>query len=606
MDCWPSVHWLNDMSESKFREKYKALCGQLVREMNPEGFWTGQLSTSALSTAVAIVALKTAGDPKDRDRIDSGFTWICRHMNGDGGYGDTPESISNASTTLLCYAAVKHCQAGTNGEPCLKSMEEWLAKKGISFGSDAIIDNILKFYGKDYTFSIPILSMLIHCHVVPSSSIRKIPVLPFELTLLPSSWYRLVNLGVVSYALPALIAVGIYLHSKRRNGTIGKGLIRERFIGPALKKLERLVPESGGFLEAIPLTGFVAMCLTASGHANLETVAKGLQFLRNQQREDGGWPIDTDLSTWVTTLSVKALGPQLNQILRDSQVDKLRNHLLQLQYRTIHPFNHAGPGGWGWTSFTGSVPDADDTPGAILALLEMYAGTREETTAIVNGCKWLMDLQNKDGGFPTFCKGWGKLPFDKSCADLTGHALLALLKSTEMLRLNLPPVLLSRMDQSISKALAFLARYQSEQGAWIPLWFGSQHTEDKTNPVYGTAKVGIYLSDCLGLQYTGSGIMNKITMLLVKAQDYLVKQQNHDGSWGSQIGIPGTLEETALAVCALGRDQKEAAGKGIEWLIKQDKTTAAPIGLYFALLWYDEKLYPLIYQTEALRRFSRV
>jgi squalene-hopene/tetraprenyl-beta-curcumene cyclase len=44
--------------------------------------------------------------------------------------------------------------------------------------------------------------------------------------------------------------------------------------------------------------------------------------------------------------------------------------------------------------------------------------------------------------------------------------------------------------------------------------------------------------------------------------------------------------------------------RGVTWLVKatsegQD-TPAAPIGLYFARLWYDEALYPLIFALDAL------
>ena len=41
---------------------------------------------------------------------------------------------------------------------------------------------------------------------------------------------------------------------------------------------------------------------------------------------------------------------------------------------------------------------------------------------------------------------------------------------------------------------------------------------------------------------------------------------------------------------------------GINWLSSQEDLKASPIGLYFALLWYDEKLYPLIYEAEVYRR----
>ncbi len=488
------------MDKKEISEKYLELRDRLMAERNSDGFWTGRLATSALSTAVAIVALKSANDKADSKRIEAGLTWLCQNINADGGYGDTSGSISNVSTTLLCYAAVTFCQTNNKGSQVLEEMERWLDGKGITLDSKSVTRSILKFYGSDYTFSLPILSMLILCGVIPSSSIEKIPRLPFEFTLLPASFYRFVNLRVVSYALPALIGVGIYLHRNRRKGLLRKGVIRDHFVKPSIEKLAGLVPDSGGFLEAVPLTGFVAMCLIASGEAENRIVDKGLEFLRNQHREDGGWPIDTDLSTWVTTLSVKALGDQIGKTLTADQVLKLRNHLLNLQYKTRHPFNDAKAGGWGWTSYSGSVPDADDTPGAILAILEMYTGSKEEQAAILNGCQWLIDLQNSDGGFPTFCKGWGKLPFDRSCADLTGHSLLALLGTAEKLQHYISPGLISKIDKAILKASDYLEKHQSDEGAWLPLWFGNQLTEDKTNPVYGTAKVGIYLDDCLALR----------------------------------------------------------------------------------------------------------
>jgi len=58
------------------------------------------------------------------------------------------------------------------------------------------------------------------------------------------------------------------------------------------------------------------MCLISSGHGNSAVVEKGIDFLNNQQRSDGSWPIDTDLSTWITTLAIKALGSQAKEILK--------------------------------------------------------------------------------------------------------------------------------------------------------------------------------------------------------------------------------------------------------------------------------------------------
>jgi squalene-hopene/tetraprenyl-beta-curcumene cyclase len=584
--------------------QYTNLVNLLIQEKNSEGFWTGQLSSSALSTAVAIVALKINRNQDDEEQIKLGYNWLCTHINTDGGFGDTPESESNVSTSLLCYAAIFYCQPNmVDGNPVLKAIENFLETKKISLNEHNITSSILQFYGTDYTFSVPILSMLILCGVLPDEASNRIPQLPFELSLLPESWYRFFNLQVVSYAIPALIGVGIFIHTKRKSKV---KFYRNRFVAPAIKKLTAIMPESGGFLEAIPLTGFVSMCLIASGKGNNEVVKNGISFLQKQQRTDGSWPIDTDLSTWVTTLSIKALGPQLNSVIGKDNIQQLKAHLHSIQYKTIHPFNGAKPGGWGWTNYSGSVPDADDTPGAILALLEMYEGTREEIGAIVNGCNWLVDLQNSDGGFPTFCKGWGRLPFDSSCADLTGHALLALFSSIEKSGNNIPFHLHRKFYRSALKAADFLQKHQATDGYWLPLWFGNQFTDDKKNPVYGTAKVCSYMEDCLLNSCVHGEIKERLMTMIESSQNFLLIQQNHDGSWGGKKGTTGSIEETALAICALAKSHKEPCIKGFEWLANEHESNGlqpSAIGLYFAALWYHEKMYPLIYYVEALRRF---
>merc|ERR1712023_458599 len=112
---------------------------------------------------------------------------------------------------------------------------------------------------------------------------------------------------------------------------------------------------------------------------------------------------------------------------------ELLDWLLGCQNLDRHPFTGAKPGGWGWSDLSGAVPDADDTPGALLALRYWadYANPDGATLerirkAVRAGGNWLLSLQNRDGGWPTFCRGWGKLPFDRSGSDLTAHAMRAL------------------------------------------------------------------------------------------------------------------------------------------------------------------------------------
>jgi squalene-hopene/tetraprenyl-beta-curcumene cyclase len=594
---------------NNLNNQYIELVKLLRSEQNDTGFWRGKLSSSALATAVSIVALKLNGDNSDHLFVNNGLEWLLNHRNADGGFGDTPESKSNVSTSFLCFAAISYCgKSNPHTEIALRSVKNYLLQQDINLNNNDIAASVLSYYGKDYTFSVPILSMLIICGVLDKTIARKIPQLPFEFTLLPASWYSLFNLRVVSYAIPALIAMGIFIFKTREKHNPLMRWIRNRSVKPSLNKLESIVPESGGFLEAIPLTAFVSMCLMASGIGKNPVKVKGLDFLRNQQRPDGSWPIDADLSTWVTTLSIKAFGQEINREFSKPEISKLLTHLITIQYKKVHPFNLAQPGGWGWTNLPGSVPDVDDTSGAILALLELYNNDDVVNTAIINGCQWLTTLQNKDGGFPTFCKGWGRLPFDSSCADLTGHALLALSKALDLAGDKMTNYLQYSIRQCVARSFGFLWKAQRENGSWKPLWFGNQFTSDQTNPVYGTAKVAIYLADSILCDSLDVKLKEHIGHLLSMARQYLIQQQNTDGSWGGEADVMGTIEESALAVSALIGFNQESVLKGFQWLESESKSNGLrsnPIGLYFATLWYDEKLYPLIYYIEALRRYLK-
>ncbi|WP_430973387.1 prenyltransferase/squalene oxidase repeat-containing protein [Sunxiuqinia rutila] len=595
------------MTEENWQKRFDELSGILLDEMNAEGFWTGELSSSALGVAVAVAALHVHDKEAHQSAIKGGLNWLKKHINADGSFGDTPQSRGNVSTSLLVYAATNLYAGEDEAIAGLQAkLSKYLAEQGIDLQSSQVAETILSHYQKDYTFSVPILTMCGLCGIPEKEAFRPIPQLPFELALLPRNFYRLLNLSVVSYAIPALIAVGIVVFKKKRTNALARA-VRGRAIRPALELLRSLMPESGGFLEAMPLTAFVCLSLVEAGYKDLEVVEKGIGFLKRTQREDGSWPIDINLSTWVTSLSVKALRSKMDTVLTPDVKEKLVTHLKEVQNKEIHPFNGTGPGGWGWTNHSGSVPDGDDTPGAILALLQLQPKS-EVKKQVLAGCNWLLQLQNKDGGLPTFSKGWGRLPFDQSCADLTGHGLLALSACMEAFQDEMDRSSLKGYQRAFFRALAYLQKKQRADGSWLPLWFGNQQTDDHSNPVYGTARVLTYLKDVSACSWIDVTTRQQLQQLILAGQQFLVSVQNQDGSWGGAKEVPGSMEETALAVSALSGGRANAACvAGLQWLddcYQQHGLKASPIGLYFASLWYDERLYPLTAYLEALGRMQ--
>ena len=636
-------------SDSKQRQSLRARVrdalnrcrSELLAERVQGDHWEGELAASALSTATAISAMSavlqadsstSVQAPADlTERIHAGIQYLRTQQNDDGGFGDTDRSHSNIATSYLVLAASTLAERAT-GESLSDASRDRLRGYIAEMRG---VQGLRERYGTDKTFVVPILCNLAIAGLVDWDDVQ---ALPFEAAAFPQSMYRFLRMPVVSYAVPALVAIGQARHFLGRRAIAPLRLIRRSVVDRTLKVLGRMQPQSGGYLEATPLTAFVVMSLAATGRTELEVVKNGLRFLCDSMRDDGGWPIDTNLATWVTSLSVHALACDPEDDGGWCTNDLVDWHL-GCQHRTRHPFTGADPGGWGWTDLSGAVPDGDDTPGAMLALKQFERWCTDDRrsqirTGFKEGKKWISDLQNRDGGWPTFCRGWGKLPFDRSSTDLSAHAIRAL--GTEIT---------TKQRRSVAK---FLNKNQQPDGSWFPLWFGNQDRSDEAGPIYGTSRV--LMSDGLTVES------------IQRATKFLIKSQNPDGGWGggeslraklsSCLGMDGlpqdlvsSIEETALVVEALStivlkqrdfeggssvqsealsretrgpaetlpagvnEDLREAIICGVEFLltsIDQDRHRVAwPIGFYFAKLWYHERLYPLVFTVAALGKFLR-
>lgn len=538
---------------------------KLYDEKQEEAYWRGELSPSALSSATALSALFLADRNRYGESVERGLSWLTQTQNPDGGWGDTPKSKSNLSTSALVLAG--YCIAGRGEAELLRRCRTYIEREG---GFDAIPQR----YSGDRTFSAPIFATLALAELVEW---KRCPQLPFWLSLCPRPLLRAVGLGVVSYALPALIAVGL----GRFEQVDSHGPLRS-FLGAVSKRgslrlLDLLTPESGGYLEAVPITSFVAMNLAASGTRS-RTLEQNIRFLSSMQGLSGAWRIEKDLCVWLTSLTVSALR---------AGTEETREWLLARQNISAHPYTGSPPGGWGWTDGSGSVPDADDTAGALIALSLLPDRQRSSSQALL-GVEWLLKLQNSDGGIPTFCRGWQELPFDRSCPDITAHTLRAISAWSPFAERRLQ----ARVRRAVERGFAYLKNSQNEDGSWTPLWFGDENAPNEENRVYGASRVLLAYAE-LG---RGGSIEAR------RAVEYLKSSQNEDGSWGSG----GTMEETGVACSALLSLEpwSESLERGLRWLCERvvegglDEPT--PIGLYFSKLWYYEKLYPAIFGAEAL------
>ena len=555
---------------------------RLKASRKPGQMWRGNLSSSAISTSVSIFALHKIDAERYNDHIERGKEWLLHTMQSDGSWGDSVESPSNMTATLLTYTSLYALGAAP------KQIEEYLKKRFGGIDDEHLVRGVLDYYGKDLTFSVPILVMCALAGIVKDWN--RIPPFPFELTILPQRFFRFLQLPVVSYAIPALIAVGI-VRFRRGRQTIFSPL-REAFVPKCMRVLTSLQPEDGGFLEAAPLTAFVSMCLSEAGFRDHAVTQRCADFLVDTVRADGSWPIDTDLAAWVTATAVRALGDDVEE--RELLASTIRHNA----FKQKHYFTGAPAGGWGWSDLSGAAPDGDDTSAALVALHTLLRG--KYCDEVRGGVEWLMSLQNNDGGMPTFCKGWGKLPFDRSSADISAHALLAM----ELWMTSLPEDLQRRCRKSISRLIAWMERHQAADGSWIPLWFGDQDAENELSPVYGTATAVEYLTHS----------SNPATRpLIAKGIEYLLSAQNEDGGWGGAKGVRSKVTLTSRALSALASVENpdmESIERGFDYLHEMwqaDKFyREEPIGLYFARLWYSERMYNMVFTLIALKKLRQI
>ena len=616
------------MGPREFEEALNNTRQTLLGLRGPHGHWEGELSSSALSTAIAVIALdkylQAAAGVEEPSRseleklCDHGRAWLARTQNSDGGWGDTPISLSNISTTALGWAAFaqREEQYPEVGRRCA----EWLEKAAGRLDPKVLARAITERYGKDRTFSVPILTTLALTGRLGASPgvWQLVPQLPFELAACPPQWFAWLRLPVVSYALPALIALGLVRHCHRPTWNPLRRGLRNLLRARVMRVLHSIQPSGGGFLEATPLTSFVVLSLTGAGLVDRSVTRAGVGFLVRSARPDGSWPIDTNLATWVTTLSVNALAAGLvgacvphaqlgGDFLPREERASILDWLLMQQYRVEHPYTHAAPGGWAWTDLSGGVPDADDTAGALLAQRSLNPRLAPEAAALA-AVDWLLNLQNRDGGMPTFCRGWGTLPFDRSGADLTAHAIRAWLAWEE----DLPGALKERVRLAVDRGLCYLRTVQHAEGSWSALWFGNQHAPTEENLTYGTSRVLLALADLKVPPASGGAA----------AISWLMRAQNPDGGWGGMPRTPSSVEETGLALESLAaawkaglemegeNDLRNALHKGLDWLVHKTqggtRFPPAPIGFYFARLWYHEKLYPVIFTLAALERSAQL
>ncbi|MBH8597625.1 MULTISPECIES: prenyltransferase/squalene oxidase repeat-containing protein [unclassified Thermoactinomyces] len=544
------------------------LSDELLRKQSPDGSWRFCFESGVMCDSFYLLlnrVLKRRGDPLEPLLIER----ILSRQTGDGTwklYEDEPEG--NLSTTVDACLALLYAKVKQPDDPAMRKAREYIMENG-GAGNAGSLTKV-------------VLALLSHF------SWNNFIKLPVEFFLLPPSGpisffdfvgYTRVHLAPILIAadreyatrLDGFDEVEEWLPVQRRSGRkaeyvwTAEQLFPESSISSELRRrlheralrwgesfmLSR-VEKDGTLYSYMTTTFLMIFALLSLGYSRRHPV---IQKAMNGLAQfafplgDGTHLQETTSTVWDTSLILHVLqeagvGISHPAIKRGLHYLKSRQQTSPGDWSIKNPY--AAPGGWGFSDLNTINPDVDDTSSSLSALAPSVRSGRYRTEWD-RGVRWLISMQNNDGGWPAFEKNTNKrwlrlMPYpdgktvwgDPSSADLTGRTLRFFGQELGW-----------TIDRpEARRAWSWFYHNQKRDGSWFGRW--------GVTFIYGT------WAAITGL--TSVGVPPEHRMIQ-KGKNWLLSKQKEDGGWGEScasdvkgrfVSLPySTAVQTAWALDAL-------------------------------------------------------
>ena len=610
----------------------------LLSRQAADGHWVGELQGDTILESEYIMLMAFLGREND-GRVECAARYILEQQQVHGAWSSYPDGPPDISVSVKAYFALKIAGYDAD-EPPLRQARAVIR----SLGGAAACNSFSKFY-------LALLGQFPYANC---------PAVPPEMLLLPR-WAYFNLYAVSSWSRTILVPLSLfYAHKPVRTLPPQRG-ISELFLQPphtplwphpptrrwltwtnfflvldqAIKSVEKIglgplraaavrraenwmlqhLTDSDGLGAIFPPMVYTVICLRCLGHGEdspeLQWALEQLEKLILAE-EDTIRLQPCFSPVWDTALTLNALAdagvtPEHQAVVRGAQ------WLLEREVRRPGDWSVANPGlepaGWFFEYRNGFYPDMDDTSMVLMALAKTgQAAKPEARPAVERALRWLLGMQNRDGGWAAFDRDINRevltrVPFadhnamlDPSCPDITARVLEALGHygfGTE--------------HPQVQRALAYIEAAQTAAGCWPGRW--------GVNYLYGTWQV------LTGLASVG---FHPGHPLVQRAVAWLKEVQQAGGGWGESCrsyddpsyagqGTP-TASQTSWALMGLiaaGEADSDAVRGGIAYLLATQKSDGGWTEEHFTgtgfprVFYLKYHMYSLYFPLMALARFAQ-